>query len=374
MGVKEAMQRSGIGAFLDSIPDGACILDGNRRVVYWNAILTEWTGISPESARGRDISEFIHYDQQRVLSLILTQVMEGGGAVYLSPQLHPHFIPAPYPNGGLRIQQTIIQPQRGPLPGESTLLLIIHDVTEIVRQVKAYRAVRDRALQELEERTRAENALQVSNRKLNLLSSITRHDILNSLTALLMCASMMKEEAKDEGSREGFEKIESIGWTIKRQIDFTKNYQDVGVKSPQWQNVQSIVNQAREQLEGAGFRLECRVKDLEVYADPLLSKVFYNLMENSMRHGERVTEIRVSYRHDPRGITLVYADNGIGIPDSEKEKIFRRESYKNTGFGLFLSREILSITGLEIRETGVAGEGARFEIHGPGEAFRIVQE
>jgi len=138
--------------------------------------------------------------------------------------------------------------------------------------------------------------------------------------------------------------------------------------------VQSIVNQAREQLEGAGFRLEGRVKDLEVYADPLLSKVFYNLMENSMRHGERVTEIRVSYRHDPRGITLVYADNGIGIPDSEKEKIFRRESYKNTGFGLFLSREILSITGLEIRETGVAGEGARFEIHGPGEAFRIVQE
>ncbi len=374
MGVNEAMQRSGIATFLDSIPNGACILDSNRRVAYWNAILTEWTGVSTESARGREISEFIHPDQQRVLSLILTQVMEGGGAVYLSPQLHPYFIPAPYPNGGLRIQQTIIQPIRGPLPGENNLLLIIHDVTEMVRQVKAYRAVRDLALQELEERSRAENALQVSNRKLNLLSSITRHDILNSLTALLMYASMMREEAKDEDTRAGFEKIESLGWTIKRQIDFTKNYQDVGVKSPQWQNVQSIMRQAREQLEGAGFRLESRVEDLEIYADPLLSKVFYNLMENSVRHGEKVTEIRVSYQRDPGGITLVYADNGVGIPGSEKEKIFRRESYKNTGFGLFLSREILSITGLEIREIGAAGEGARFEIRVPEEAFRIVHK
>ncbi|OPX69194.1 MAG: sensory histidine kinase AtoS [Methanoregulaceae archaeon PtaB.Bin056] len=374
MGVDEAMQSPGIGSFLDSIPNGACILDSNRRVVYWNAILTEWTGVSSQSALGRDIAEFIHPDQQHVLSLILTQVMEGGGAVYLSPQLHPHFIPAPYPNGGLRIQQTIIQPMRGPLPGENTLLLIIHDVTEMVRQVQAYRAVRDRALQELEERTRAENALQVSNRKLNLLSSITRHDILNSLTALLMYASMMREEAEDENTRAGFEKIESLGWTIKRQIDFTKNYQDVGVKSPQWQNVQLIVHQAREQLEGDGFRLESRVEDLEVYADPLLSKVFYNLMENSVRHGERVTEICVSYQQDPGGITLVYADNGVGIPDSEKEKIFRRESFKNTGFGLFLSREILSITGLAIRETGIPGKGARFEIRVPGDAFRIMHE
>jgi len=244
----------------------------------------------------------------------------------------------------------------------------------MVRQVQAYRAVRDRALQELEERTRAENALQVSNRKLNLLSSITRHDILNSLTALLMYASMMREEAEDENTRAGFEKIESLGWTIKRQIDFTKNYQDVGVKSPQWQNVQLIVHQAREQLEGDGFRLESRVEDLEVYADPLLSKVFYNLMENSVRHGERVTEICVSYQQDPGGITLVYADNGVGIPDSEKEKIFRRESFKNTGFGLFLSREILSITGLAIRETGIPGKGARFEIRVPGDAFRIMHE
>ncbi len=363
---------SGIGSLLDSIPDGVCIVDCNRKVVYWNAILAGWTGISPESAKGRDISEFIHPDQQRVLSLILTQAMEGGGAVYLSPQLHPHFIPAPHPNGGLRIQQTIIQPRRGPFPGENTLLVILHDVTEMVRQVEAYREMRDRALQELKERTRAENALQVTNQKLNLLSSITRHDILNTLTALLMYLSVMKEEAKDEGLREGLEKIESLGWTIKRQIDFTRNYQDVGVKSPRWQNVQSLVCEAREQLEGAAFRLECEVHDLEVYADPLLSRVFYNLMENSVRHGERVTEVRISCRRNPGGITLVYTDNGTGVPDSEKEKIFRRESYKNTGFGLFLSREILSITGLEIRETGVFGEGARFEIRVPDGAFRIV--
>jgi len=45
-----------------------------------------------------------------------------------------------------------------------------------------------------------------------------------------------------------------------------------------------------------------------------------------------------------------------------KERIFRKGVGKNTGLGLFLTREILDITGLSITETGNEGEGARFEI------------
>jgi PAS domain S-box-containing protein len=360
-------------AFLDSIPAGACIIDSRNRVTFWNAILMQWTGISVDSARGREISEFIHSEQQGVLTLILTQIQEGGGAIYLSPQLHRHFIPAPHPDGGLRIQQTIIQPLRCSFLDEKSLLVIIHDVTGMVRQVQAYRKMRDRALLELEERTRAENALQISNKKLNLLSSITRHDILNTLTALLMYMSLMKEEARNDDEKQAYEKVESLGWKIKRQIDFTKNYQDVGVKYPLWQDVETVIREAREQLPDVAFLLESRVKGLEIYADPLLSKVFYNLMENSARHGERVTRLDLFFERDAGGITLVFADDGVGVPASEKEKIFRRESYKNTGFGLFLSREILSITGLSIKETGVPGDGARFEIRVPNEAYRVIR-
>jgi signal transduction histidine kinase len=54
------------------------------------------------------------------------------------------------------------------------------------------------------------------------------------------------------------------------------------------------------------------------------------------------------------------------------ERIFERGYGKNTGLGLFLSREILAITGITITENGVPGKGARFEITVPKGAYRFT--
>jgi signal transduction histidine kinase len=56
-----------------------------------------------------------------------------------------------------------------------------------------------------------------------------------------------------------------------------------------------------------------------------------------------------------------------------KEKIFERGIGQNTGMGLFLSREILSITRIEIQENGMPGKGARFEISIPRGGFRFAR-
>jgi signal transduction histidine kinase len=69
---------------------------------------------------------------------------------------------------------------------------------------------------------------------------------------------------------------------------------------------------------------------------------------------------------------IVVEDNGVGIPVDDKEKIFEKGFGKNTGYGLFLVREILAITGLTIRETGFSGTGARFEIRVPEEGYRFT--
>jgi signal transduction histidine kinase len=70
-------------------------------------------------------------------------------------------------------------------------------------------------------------------------------------------------------------------------------------------------------------------------------------------------------------ITIVCQDNGKGIPEPYKEAIFNRQHFENTGFGLFLSREILGITGLSIHETGEPDKGGRFEITVPQGYFRF---
>jgi len=99
--------------------------------------------------------------------------------------------------------------------------------------------------------------------------------------------------------------------------------------------------------------------------------IFANLINNSLTFGVRVSRISISYLPFNRDIAIVYEDNGIGIPQRDKEMIFSKGFGKNTGLGLFLAREIFAITGMTIRETGEPGTGARFEIRIPPESYRI---
>ncbi|MEI6841393.1 MAG: sensor histidine kinase, partial [Methanomicrobiales archaeon] len=107
-----------------------------------------------------------------------------------------------------------------------------------------------------------------------------------------------------------------------------------------------------------------------VFADPLVIKVFYNLMDNAARYGGKITTIRFSVDELDGDHIVVCEDDGDGIVAAEKEKIFERDFGKNTGLGLALSREILSITGITITETGEPGKGARFEINVPENMYR----
>ena len=226
---------------------------------------------------------------------------------------------------------------------------------------------------EIMERKRFEAAIQLANRKLNTLSSITRHDILNQITAIVMYLSLAEESVTDPLVQEQLRKIEQVTELIQKQIRFTRDYQNIGENAPQWQDIAVTIDNAVAGLDLKGIAIEKDLGGLEIFADYLLEKVFYNLVENTVRHGEKATRIRFSYRKDDFDLVLICEDNGVGIPDGAKERIFKREYYRNTGYGLFLTAEILSITGLTIRETGEPGKGARFEIIAPKGTWQIVK-
>jgi PAS domain S-box-containing protein len=218
----------------------------------------------------------------------------------------------------------------------------------------------------------AQDALRQANRKLNLLNNVTRHDILNSLTSLIGNLQLSRQDTTDPVMLTYIAKEEIAAETIRSQILFTRDYQNIGVHSPQWQNVSETISLARATLDLRKVQVTVDIEPIEVYADPLLEKVFYNLIDNSIRHGDHVTAITIREKKTEEGLDLIIEDNGTGIPPDKKEKIFRREYFKNTGFGLFLSREILSITNLTIQETGTYGSGARFEIHAPRGKYRVA--
>jgi signal transduction histidine kinase len=159
---------------------------------------------------------------------------------------------------------------------------------------------------------------------------------------------------------------------ISRQISFTHEYQDIGVTAPTWQNIQKNFLNAAASLNTKSIMIEPCQENITIYADPLLEKVFYNLIDNSLRYGEKLTRIRITHHEDEDGLTLVYEDDGIGIPMEEKQKIFHKGFGKNTGLGLFLAREILAITRITITENGEPGKGVRFGILVPKDMYRMI--
>jgi PAS domain S-box-containing protein len=215
--------------------------------------------------------------------------------------------------------------------------------------------------------------LRQTNDKLNLLNTITRHDILNQLTVVLGYLEMMRMKFPDPSLQEYIDKEIHAAQNIQTQILFTKEYQDIGVQSPQWFDLKKVIYAKAATLPLPERSLTVHFDNLEVYADPLLEKVFYTLLENTLRHGKEVTSIEFSYNALNEGIVVIYEDNGGGVPAEYKEAIFDRKFFKHTGFGLFLSRTILGITGMTIRETGEPGKGARFEISVPEGAFRFTR-
>jgi len=251
------------------------------------------------------------------------------------------------------------------LQGKPTVLAIIRDITD--------RKASEMAFENYSlELTRYAEILHKTNEKLNLMNSITRHDILNQLTLILGYLELMQEQYLDPQLQKYIAADLRAARTIQKQIMFTKEYQDIGSQSPKWFNLNSVILSAAAGLSLAPIQLSVDCDQFEIYADPLLEKVFYTLLENAIRHGKKVTDIVFSCCEQENGLMVIYEDNGEGIPADYKEDIFNQKYFQHTGYGLFLTKTILNITGISIRESGEPGKGARFEILVPKEAYRVA--
>ena len=88
-------------------------------------------------------------------------------------------------------------------------------------------------------------------------------------------------------------------------------------------------------------------------------------MDNSLKYGKKITKIRIHYeKTGENNLRLIYEDDGVGIPDSEKSKLFKEgfSSGGSTGYGLYLIKKMVEFYGWTIQETGITGKGAQFTI------------
>ena len=207
-------------------------------------------------------------------------------------------------------------------------------------------------------------------KKLNLVGSVTRHDVLNQLTAVSGYTELLEMVVTDPQMKLYIEKERFALEKIRRQFQFAKDYQNLGTEPPVWQSLSSVIRRAGDIISVKGVTVTDKCGAAAVFADPFLEKVVAQMLDNTGRHGKTATEIRISAREEGEGGVVIFEDNGVGIPAADKERIFDRGFGKYTGWGLFLVREMLALTGMTIVETGVPGKGARFEIRVPPESYR----
>jgi len=334
-------------------------LDEMWRLIDTNQPWSQLLGYEHDEVMGRSFEEIWSPETRHLFSPLFAEFMETG--TLLNREIH-----LVRKNGDQFVALLTGRIQRETSTGRFIRAhCILHDITD-QKQLEWEIEFHSKEIGHVAD------ALAEANKKLNILSSVTRHDILNKLTILTGYLEIEKEITADPLLLSYIRKQGEAAEAIRHQIQFTKYYQDLGVQAPEWFNIEGVVRDEAAHLPLKGIALTVSLSGITVIADPLISKVFYNLMENSVRHGVSVTTIRISAKESGGQLTILYEDNGVGISGSEKELVFQRGFGKNTGFGLFLVREILAITGISVAETGTEGEGARFEIRVPKDKYRCL--
>ena len=219
----------------------------------------------------------------------------------------------------------------------------------------------------------AERKLLLSNKKLALLGSMTRHDIVNQLTTIRGMVGLIKRKNIDRSLDQLITSAEDASERINKHIEFSKEYQKAGIEAPRWQDIRTVWNLAYAMSRRRGLTFTVTGENYEIYADQLLQKVFYNLIDNSMRHGKDVFYITISTKTEGSDLLIIYEDDGGGIPDAMKVRVFERGVGTGTGWGLFFVHEVLDLTGIRISESGTYGIGVVFIIRVPEGVYRPVR-
>jgi signal transduction histidine kinase/GNAT superfamily N-acetyltransferase len=221
-------------------------------------------------------------------------------------------------------------------------------------------------------RVHAEHALKTANDKLSLLSQFSSDHLHRSIDQIIEKVDEAEARCKNPGVGACFEQIRALAWNIVRQLFLTESYKDLGTRPPVWMSVQQRIETTRLPSDDGTVAIRVWTGRLEVYADPLFSDVLAHLLENSLLHGRgRVKNIVVTYHETTEGLDLTLSDDGAGIPAGKKQQIFEYDAGGHAGIGLFICRQIVEVTGMTIRETGIEGKGARFVIHVPAGGYRI---
>jgi PAS domain S-box-containing protein len=341
---------------IEFLPDATFAIDQSGTVIAWNRAIEEMTGIPKIQmiGKGRYAYSVPFYGERQ--------------PILIDYAMHPE-IEAKTGYSAIRrigdiIEAEVIAPALHDGKGAHLKIATTPFYDPEKKIVGAVESIRD-----ITEEVRTRSALQNSNRQLAALSGIIRHGLSERLEELYRHLTIGIIRFNDPATLTFLEEIEKAADGIRRQITISRDFREIGSRPPAWMPVQETITGLLNRLDSGGMIVHSWMERLEIFSDPHLSVAFTHLIENAMAAG--ATALVVTYQIHDGICTICFEDNGPGIPDDAKERLFS-EGTERSGHGLFLTREILAITGITIHEEGREGIGARFVMVVPPEGYRIT--
>jgi len=325
-------------------PEATVYLDQNFRILDVNPRFTSLFGYSLEEVKGKVLNDVV-VPKSCMEEAKMLDGKAGEGYVY-------HDTVRVKKDGSL-VQVSI-----------SAAPIIIQD--QLAGYIGVYKDISKLKTTE-EELQKATENVGIMNEKLRVVGGLTRHDVRNKLSTITGNTYLARKElAGNSKVSDYLKEMETAVRQVVRIFDFAKTYEMLGVEGLAYIDVERTINEATSlfsDMKSAKVLNECH--GLTVLADSLLRQLFYNLMDNSLKYGKKITKIRIHYeKTGENNLRLIYEDDGVGIPDSEKPKLFKEgfSSGGSTGYGLYLIKKMVEFYGWTIQETGITGKGAQFTI------------
>jgi len=336
---------------LNQVGQAVIMVDNNRIIRFWNKAAEKLYGWQEDQALGHQITDIVSDISPEEAEKVSSKLMAGESWSTEASVKNKDGSIVP-----VILNQTPILKKDGEFSGAASI------TTDITLQ----KSIEADLTFSLESLSCSLAKIQELNEKLRVVGDLTRHDVRNKLSSVTGYAYLLKKKHADQADiMEGLSKMEQAVAESVKIFEFAKLYEQLGAEELIAIDVEAKVNEAKNLFSGSLPNIINDCRGLTVLADSFLRQMFYNFIDNTKKHGQKNTTIKVHYQNTENcNLELIYEDNGVGISVENKQKLFNAgfSTGGSTGLGLFLTKKMIEVYGWKIEENGEPGKGAKFTI------------
>ena len=221
--------------------------------------------------------------------------------------------------------------------------------------------------------------VQANQQQRNFLLAIT-HELKSPIASIqLVLETLMKRDLPKEKSNQLMgtalkenerllQLVENLLLTAKLETAFQPNFEEINLE----ELVEELLVKAKNRHPKAQFHFEKKgILPLLKLDRASIVLLFNNLVDNAVKYSENTPEINIGLEADQKNVTMTIADQGVGIPQSERKKVFEKfyrvgseetRRTKGTGLGLFIVHQIVKAHKGQIKILENKPQGTVFKI------------